>query len=252
VRVPALLWVKKSQTHGYDGNTNSFARAAEWTYSKARRDPNQSNNSVKTMDKKMKFLMVIFALLLCANVHAQLRKCTAPDGRVTYSDVLCNSSENTGTIKNANGNTVGSGGGQVSSRCDVATKEYKEALATGTQVLKNIPLMPEYMAMNALCGPSSIASPEAPAGKDRAECAAALVAYKGALASKTHYVNQIKFMPEYILANTKCGKVGVQMPPAPRGGVLTQEVVEGLHKICVYSDGSSISVGGVSVCAMRN
>lgn len=29
------------------------------------------------------------ALFLCLNVHAQVRKCTGPDGKVTYSDVLC-------------------------------------------------------------------------------------------------------------------------------------------------------------------
>lgn len=41
----------------------------------------------------MKVILVfVAALLLGANAHAQLRKCVAPDGKVTYSDVLCDTS----------------------------------------------------------------------------------------------------------------------------------------------------------------
>lgn len=32
----------------------------------------------------------LILFLLTAPAHAQLRKCTGPDGKVTYSDVLCN------------------------------------------------------------------------------------------------------------------------------------------------------------------
>jgi len=39
-----------------------------------------------------------------------LRKCTGPDGKVTYSDVLCNSSSSTGSIKNADGNSLDTSG----------------------------------------------------------------------------------------------------------------------------------------------
>lgn len=59
----------------------------------------------------MKVLLVIVAtLLLCANAQAQLRKCTGPDGRVTYSDVLCAGGATTGSIKNANGNSLDTSG----------------------------------------------------------------------------------------------------------------------------------------------
>ena len=59
----------------------------------------------------MKSLLVIFfALLLCANVNAQLRKCTGADGKITYSDVACSINSTTGTIKNPNGNTLDTSG----------------------------------------------------------------------------------------------------------------------------------------------
>ena len=38
----------------------------------------------------MKLILAIAAsLLLCIDAQAQLRKCTGPDGKVTYSDVAC-------------------------------------------------------------------------------------------------------------------------------------------------------------------
>ena len=59
----------------------------------------------------MKFILVIVAtLLLCTNAQAQLRKCTAPDGKVTYSDTVCSINAVTGSIKNADGNSMDSSG----------------------------------------------------------------------------------------------------------------------------------------------
>lgn len=59
----------------------------------------------------MKLLLVVFAaLLLCANAQAQLRKCVAPDGKVTYSDVLCNTASTTGSIKSSAGNSLDTSG----------------------------------------------------------------------------------------------------------------------------------------------
>lgn len=60
----------------------------------------------------MKHTIAITLLLLTLSgaAHAQLRKCTGPDGKVTYSDVLCSTSATTGTIKNPGGNSVDSSG----------------------------------------------------------------------------------------------------------------------------------------------
>lgn len=55
-------------------------------------------------------LIFLTTLLLGSGVSAQLRKCIAPDGKVTYSDVLCNSSATTGTIKNPMGNSLDTSG----------------------------------------------------------------------------------------------------------------------------------------------
>ncbi len=56
---------------------------------------------------------LIFAILMgvaSTNSSAQLRKCVAPDGRVTYSDVVCKSGATTGRIANENGNTLDTSG----------------------------------------------------------------------------------------------------------------------------------------------
>lgn len=50
----------------------------------------------------MNFLtLVLTALLFLAPAHGQVRKCTMPDGKVTYSDVLCSNS----TVREAAVNT---------------------------------------------------------------------------------------------------------------------------------------------------
>ena len=51
-------------------------------------------------------LFTVVIVLVVMHAHAQLRKCTAPDGKVTYSDVVCDSGSATGSIKNPNGNTL--------------------------------------------------------------------------------------------------------------------------------------------------
>lgn len=52
----------------------------------------------------------IFATLLIISItgyaQAQLRKCTGPDGRVTYSDVLCSTNSSSGSIKSPDGNSL--------------------------------------------------------------------------------------------------------------------------------------------------
>lgn len=42
----------------------------------------------------MKTTMLIAALLLSTTANAQVRKCTGPDGKITYSDFLCGDATN--------------------------------------------------------------------------------------------------------------------------------------------------------------
>ena len=59
----------------------------------------------------MKFILVVVAtFLIGANAQAQLRKCTGPDGKVTYSDVLCSNTSSTSSIRNPDGNTLDTSG----------------------------------------------------------------------------------------------------------------------------------------------
>jgi len=60
----------------------------------------------------MKFilLIVLVNLFVFSDVHAQLRKCTTPDGRVTYSDIPCSGSAANGVIKNPDGNSLDTSG----------------------------------------------------------------------------------------------------------------------------------------------
>lgn len=49
-------------------------------------------------------------MLTAVNAQAQLRKCVAPNGKVTYSDVVCDSGSTAATVRNADGNTVDTSG----------------------------------------------------------------------------------------------------------------------------------------------
>lgn len=53
---------------------------------------------------------IAVSLLLCANAEAQLRKCIAPDGKVTYSDVVCAGNTASERKVNPRGNTLDSSG----------------------------------------------------------------------------------------------------------------------------------------------
>lgn len=55
----------------------------------------------------MKVILAFIAtLLLCLNAQAQVRKCTGPDGKVTYSDVLCASPAARESAVNTSANTI--------------------------------------------------------------------------------------------------------------------------------------------------
>lgn len=68
-------------------------------------------------------LVVATTLLLCTNAQAQLRKCTAPDGKVTYSDTVCSSYAVTGSIKNAGGNSMDASGSRQQVQKNLAETE---------------------------------------------------------------------------------------------------------------------------------
>lgn len=55
----------------------------------------------------MKLALVFLATLtLCFNLHAQARKCVGADGRVTYSDVLCDTKSASQSTISTNANTI--------------------------------------------------------------------------------------------------------------------------------------------------
>ena len=54
----------------------------------------------------MKTSVLLVALLFFGQAHAQLRKCTGPDGKVTYSDVVCAGGSATTNIKTPAVNTL--------------------------------------------------------------------------------------------------------------------------------------------------
>ena len=55
----------------------------------------------------MKSVFVFLGILiLCANLHAQARKCVGADGKVAYSDVLCDSRSSSQSEVNTNANTI--------------------------------------------------------------------------------------------------------------------------------------------------
>lgn len=55
----------------------------------------------------MKSIFVFLAtLILCSSLHAQARKCVGADGRVTYSDALCDTKSQSQTTVNTNANTI--------------------------------------------------------------------------------------------------------------------------------------------------
>jgi len=67
-------------------------------------------------------LLFAASLLLCTHAGAQTRKCTAPDGKVTYSDVACPDSTKSERPVETNGNTLDSS--------DLREKIQKDRTAT--------------------------------------------------------------------------------------------------------------------------
>lgn len=159
-------------------------------------------------------LFVFVLLIISLNAHAEVQKCTAPDGKVTYSDILCNSSSTTLSVKNLDRNTLGNGGYKTPSlsKCDVALQNYQEALARRPQYVNTAHLMPEYVAVNAICSPSAIGASNSTTGEGNNGCENALNKYKEALARKPRSINTVHLMPESVAVNAKCGQGTIKTP----------------------------------------
>jgi hypothetical protein len=54
--------------------------------------------------------LIATATVLCFSAHAQVRKCTGPDGKVTYSDFVCGANTAKETSVKTNANTVDASG----------------------------------------------------------------------------------------------------------------------------------------------
>lgn len=159
-----------------------------------------------------RLLSVIVFIVVSVNAHAQVKKCTTPDGKVTYSDTLCNNSSTTMSIKNQNGNTIGNSGSRTASKCDIALKNYQEALALKPQYVNTAHLMPEYVAVNAICGQSTAETLNSMSGDDKSGCEYALKNYKEALAIKPRAINTVHLIPEAVAVNAKCGRGTIKAP----------------------------------------
>lgn len=78
----------------------------------------------------MRLIATIFiaSCAMCMEAsHAQLRKCTGPDGKVTYSDVVCAGGAAASSIKNPGGNSIDTS----ALRDDTSRLESQPAKATG-------------------------------------------------------------------------------------------------------------------------
>lgn len=91
-------------------------------------------------------MTAVLILLTLSSAQAQLRKCTAPDGRVTYSDIVCNSASTTGGIKNADGNTLDASGSRQLVEGARSEKQSKAAKDIASNSLQNCKF--SYHAIN--------------------------------------------------------------------------------------------------------
>lgn len=58
----------------------------------------------------MKPLLLLAVVLLCGDCSAQVRKCIAPDGKVTYSDAVCSAGVSTSSVRNLDVNSIDNSG----------------------------------------------------------------------------------------------------------------------------------------------
>jgi hypothetical protein len=80
--------------------------------------------------------LIATATVLCFAAHAQVRKCTGPDGKVTYSDFVCasNTSKESGIKTNAN--TLDASGLREDSQRYKTAGEVERAMQQGASKCK--------------------------------------------------------------------------------------------------------------------
>ena len=82
---------------------------------------------------------LIATLIFDGAAYAQARKCTAPDGRVTYSDVVCDNKAVGETRVNTNANTIDHSGMRAHVQSQLAAREaikVDESLRMQRQAIK--------------------------------------------------------------------------------------------------------------------
>lgn len=149
----------------------------------------------------MKTIIIAALLLAAVSAQAQVRKCTGPDGKVTYSDFICgkDTANETGVRTDANTIVNSPNGGRPASKCDAAISAYKTATARKPPTLTMIHAMPEYVAVKAVCGQAMQAGTI-----DQSECTAALAKYKQESGGVS--INQVPYTNAAMAVNAKCGE----------------------------------------------
>ena len=85
----------------------------------------------------MKFILVIVAtLLLGVNAQAQVRKCTGPDGKVTYSDFLCGGRTASESSVRTDANTIDSSGLREENQKYKSAQAVEQAMQQGASKCK--------------------------------------------------------------------------------------------------------------------
>lgn len=85
----------------------------------------------------MKFILVIVAtLLLGSSAQAQVRKCTGPDGKVTYSDFLCGGRTASESSVKTDANTIDSSGLREESQKNKSAQAVEQAIQQGASKCK--------------------------------------------------------------------------------------------------------------------
>lgn len=81
----------------------------------------------------MKTIIIAALLLAAVSAQAQVRKCTGPDGKVTYSDALCSKDTANESGVNTGANTIDSSGFRQEAQNSRADKLRADAKASGTK-----------------------------------------------------------------------------------------------------------------------
>jgi plasmid stabilization system protein ParE len=156
-------------------------------------------------------------MIICTNVLSQqITKCKMEDGKISYVQGSC--PINAATVK-------------------AIPRDYQSTEDAAASVRSRQEL--QVSLDNLQKGPRSA----------NVECDEALASYRSA--AKRHSMAFLPISPEAVTVKAKCGVEPARVKQVSRptsNGVLTKQVVQGMHRICIYSDGSSVSKGGAEFC----